>query len=96
MGTVVMTGPSQSNFADAYQELKRRGGAVEVANAHDITDNAERLLSDKAACVEMQQRAAAGVAAMIGALDVTAGALDALLSTSGDHFEPDERLQRAS
>ena len=33
---------------------------------------------------------------MIGALDTTAGALDALLSTSGDHFEPGERLQRAS
>ncbi|MGI9477149.1 MAG: glycosyltransferase N-terminal domain-containing protein [Hyphomicrobiaceae bacterium] len=96
MGTVVMMGPSQSNFADAYEELKRRDGVVEVSNDRDIADNAGRLLSDEAARTEMQQNAAAGVAAMIGALDTTAGALDALLSTSDDHFEPGERLQRAS
>jgi len=96
LGTIVMTGPSQYNFADAYQELKRRNGVVEVSSEQDIAASAAHLLTDDAARSELQQCAAAGVAAMVGALDTTAIALDTLLSTAGEHSKPDERLERAS
>ncbi len=95
MGTVVMTGPSQYNFTDAYNELKRRGGAVEVGDAPDIARCVEHLLTDDVVRKEMQQAAAAGVAAMVGALDTTATALD-LLIPAGGPSKTDERLKRAS
>lgn len=95
MGTVVMTGPSQYNFTDAYNELKRRGGAVEVGDAPDIARCVEHLLTDDDARKEMQQSAAAGVAAMVGALDTTATALN-LLIPAGGPSQTDERLKRAS
>ena len=95
MGTVVLTGPSQYNFTDAYDELKRRGGTVEVANEADLARCVERLLTDDAARRDMQQAAATAVANMVGALDTTGAALEALLS-AGAISKTDERLKRAS
>ena len=96
LGAAVLTGPSQYNFADAYDELKRRGGIMEVTNADDIAAAAEQLLSDVAARAELQRHATAAVDAMVGALDATATALAELLGPAGGRTKPDERLQRAS
>ncbi len=95
-GTAVLTGPSQYNFADAYDELRRRGGIVEVHGAADIAAATEQFLGDDAARHVLRKSASESVAAMAGALAATADALAALLPTSGDDSEPGERLKRAS
>ncbi|MFT5509749.1 MAG: 3-deoxy-D-manno-octulosonic-acid transferase [Hyphomicrobiaceae bacterium] len=94
--TAVLTGPSQYNFADAYGELRRRDGVVEVLNAQDISLTTERLLTDDAARAQLLSNAANGLDAMVGALKVTAAGLNALLPAPEDTTEPDERLTRAS
>lgn len=94
--TAVLTGPSQYNFADAYNELRRRGGVIEVRNASDIAAATQRLLQDDASRQELHERASQSLASMTGALEATAEELLALLAASGDDSEPGERLQRAS
>lgn len=94
--TAVLTGPSQYNFSDAYRELRSRNGVVEVGGADDIASTTDRLLTDDAARSELLANAASALAAMIGALDVTATALNELMPLTDDDTEPDERLKRAS
>lgn len=94
--TAVLTGPSQFNFSDAYGELQAREGFVEVRNADDIASTTDRLLTDSAARAELLANAANALAAMIGALEVTATSLNDLMPPTDDDTEPDERLKRAS
>lgn len=79
LNAAVLTGPSQFNFADAYGELTRRGAVRVVQNANDVATEALRLLLDDDARQQIIADANKGVAAMVGALEATADALDALL-----------------
>ena len=96
-GTAVLTGPSQYNFADAYGELRRRSGVIEVHNSAQIGASIEHLLGDEEALRSLQNSAADSVNAMAGALDVTAETLvDLLPPAARESTEPDERLKRAT
>ncbi|MEW5965084.1 MAG: glycosyltransferase N-terminal domain-containing protein [Pseudomonadota bacterium] len=89
-GAAVLTGPSWSNFKDAYAALIRHGGAIEVKDAAEMAAALARLAGDRGELTRMQSGAEAALATLAGALERTADALDALLP--GD----DERLRRAS
>lgn len=96
-GTAVLSGPSQYNFADAYGELRRRSGVIEVHSPAQITAAIERLLGDEEAFRALQGNASDSVEAMAGALDVTTETLVALLPVDPvEGAEPDERLRRAT
>jgi 3-deoxy-D-manno-octulosonic-acid transferase len=94
--SAILTGPSQFNFRDAYQELRRRNGAIEVSDAAGLAAAAKQLLTDTTAFDAQLRNAEAGLEAMVGALGMTADALDALLPDPGDHNRSSERLKRAS
>lgn len=92
----VLTGPSQYNFVDAYDELRRRGGIVEVRSAADIAAATQRLLQDDASRQELLESASQSLMAMTGALTATGEELLALLAASDSAPQSGERLERAS
>jgi 3-deoxy-D-manno-octulosonic-acid transferase len=94
--SAVLTGPSQFNFRDAYRELGRRHGMIEVSDAAGLAAAVKHLLTDATAFEQQLHDAAEGLAAMVGALAVTADALDALLPDPGWRNLSGERLQSAS
>lgn len=90
-GAAVLTGPSWSNFKDAYAALIRHGGAIEVKDAAAMATALARLAADRGELARMQSGAETALATLAGALERTADALDAMLP-GGD----DARLRRAS
>lgn len=94
--TAVLTGSSQFNFTDAYNELRQRGGMVVVRDASDLAAAATQLLTSSGERQKVLDNAAAGLASMVGALDVTADLLDELVGSPRDESRPDEDLKRAS
>ena len=74
-GVMVLTGPSKSNFADAYRVLMQHKAAVEVNSAEEIASAAGGLLADEAAMTETRQRATQALATAAGALPRSRDAL---------------------
>ena len=97
LNVAVMSGPSQFNFADAYDELKRREAVVEIGNADELATEASRLFLDAVRREEVLRNAALALDAMVGALEVTTNALTALLVDPEPVPRPsNEGLKRAS
>jgi 3-deoxy-D-manno-octulosonic-acid transferase len=89
LGAVVLVGPHQQNFPDAYDALIKNGGAIVVRSAEEIAGAARKLLSDEAALDSMRNRANAALATISGALPRT---IEALLQ----YLPGEEGLARAS
>jgi 3-deoxy-D-manno-octulosonic-acid transferase len=68
LGAAVMTGPHWRNFADAYDELLRAGGAVQVSDAQSLANTALLLLENAQARGRIMSRAEGAVARLGGAL----------------------------
>src|SRR6478609_816627 len=89
LGAAVVTGPHWRNFADAYEELFRSGGAVQVSDAHGLATAALLLLEDAQARGRMMARAEGAIASMGGALPRTIAELEQFMP-------PKATLQHAS
>ncbi|MGI9524101.1 MAG: glycosyltransferase N-terminal domain-containing protein [Hyphomicrobiaceae bacterium] len=86
----VITGPDQSNFADAYRLLFDCHGAREVCDEEQLSEAVNQLLRDDVERARTNREAQAALEQMSGALDRTVAALLPLLP-------PDDRgLKRAS
>jgi len=79
-GVMVLTGPSHSNFADAYRVLLQHKAAIEVDSAEEIAEEAGRLLADEAAMADIRNRATQALATVAGALPKSRDALLDMLS----------------
>jgi 3-deoxy-D-manno-octulosonic-acid transferase len=79
LGAGVITGPHWRNFADAYEELFRSGGAVQVSDAHGLATAALLLLEDAQARARMMARAEGALTRMSGALPRTIAELERFL-----------------
>jgi 3-deoxy-D-manno-octulosonic-acid transferase len=88
-GAAVVTGPSWSNFADAYGALLARGGAHEVRSADALASSVLALAGDPAELERVRARASEALQSLSGALQRTLEALLALVPG-------DEGLKRAS
>jgi 3-deoxy-D-manno-octulosonic-acid transferase len=89
LGAAVITGPHWQNFADAYKELLRAGGCVQVSDAQSLATTALLLLEDAQARERMMARAEGAIARMGGALPRTIAELERFLP-------PKATLQHAS
>jgi 3-deoxy-D-manno-octulosonic-acid transferase len=89
LGAAVITGPHLRNFADAYEELLRAGGCIQVCDAQSLATTAMLLLEDAQARGRMMTRAEHAVARMSGALPRTIAELERFLP-------PKATLQHAS
>ena len=89
LGAAVITGPHWRNFADAYEELFRSGGAVQVSDAHGLATAALLLLENAQARGRMMAHAESALARMGGALPRTIAELERFLP-------PKATLQHAS
>jgi 3-deoxy-D-manno-octulosonic-acid transferase len=89
LGAAVMTGPHWRNFADAYDELLRAGGAVQVTDAQSLANTALLLLENAQARGRIMSRAEGAVARLGGALPRTISELEQFLP-------PKATLQHAS
>jgi 3-deoxy-D-manno-octulosonic-acid transferase len=89
LGAAVMTGPHWRNFADAYDELLRAGGAVQVSDAQSLATTALLLLENAQARGRIMSRAEGAIARMGGALPRTIAELEQFLP-------PKATLQHAS
>jgi len=89
LGAAVMTGPHWRNFADAYDELLRAGGAVQVSDAQSLANTALLLLENAQARGRIMSRAEGAVARLGGALPRTISELEQFLP-------PKATLQHAS
>jgi 3-deoxy-D-manno-octulosonic-acid transferase len=89
LGAAVMTGPHWRNFADAYDELLRAGGAVQVSDAQSLATTALLLLENAQARGRIMSRAEGAIARMGGALPRTISELEQFLP-------PKATLQHAS
>jgi 3-deoxy-D-manno-octulosonic-acid transferase len=79
LGAAVITGPHWRNFADAYEELFRSGGAVQVSDARGLATAALLLLEDAQARGRMMVRAEGALTRMSGALPRTITELERFL-----------------
>lgn len=79
LGACVLTGPNWRNFADAYEDLLRTAGCIEVKDADGLREAALSLLEDDGARATMMARAEAAIARMGGALPLTIAALERFL-----------------
>jgi 3-deoxy-D-manno-octulosonic-acid transferase len=79
LGAAVMTGPHWRNFADAYDELLRAGGAVQVSDAQSLATTALLLLENAQARGRIMSRAEGAIARMGGALPRTISELEQFL-----------------
>jgi 3-deoxy-D-manno-octulosonic-acid transferase len=79
LGACVLTGPHWRNFADAYEELLRVGGARQVSDAESLSAATLSLLDDPKARAAMMARAEAAIARMGGALSRTVSELERFL-----------------
>ncbi|MGH6825513.1 glycosyltransferase N-terminal domain-containing protein [Methyloceanibacter sp.] len=79
LGAAVVTGPHWRNFADAYDELLRAGGAVQVSDAKDLATATLLLLEDAQARGRIMSRAESAIARMGGALPRTISELEQFL-----------------
>lgn len=92
-GVMVLTGPSHSNFADAYRVLLQHKAAIEVDTAEEIAEEAEKLLADESAMAEIRTRATQALATVAGALPRSRDALLAFLEPHA--LEPQAEPDRA-
>ena len=74
-GAAVLTGPHWQNFADAYQVLIEKGGAIEVRSAEEIAAAARDLYCNETKLAGMRTRANSALATISGALPRTVEAL---------------------
>ena len=89
LGAAVVTGPHWRNFADAYDELLRAGGAVQVSDAQSLATTALLLLENAQARGRIMSRAEGAIARLGGALPRTIAELEQFLP-------PKATLQHAS
>jgi 3-deoxy-D-manno-octulosonic-acid transferase len=80
-GAAVVFGPHVWNFRDTAARLLEVGGAVQVADEHELHSAVERLLGDPAERARMGDRARAFVHQQQGATDRTLALLDPLLAS---------------
>jgi 3-deoxy-D-manno-octulosonic-acid transferase len=85
-GAVVITGPSWTNFGDAYRTLLETGGAVEIQDASSLATASHSLLTVDARRDAMRLAGAAALSQLTGALTRTLDAIAEMLSkpTAGD------------
>ncbi|MFN3483757.1 MAG: 3-deoxy-D-manno-octulosonic acid transferase, partial [Rhabdaerophilum calidifontis] len=83
LGAPVLHGPEIANFRDVYAALAGAGGAIAVADAASLAEEAARLLADPAACRRLTDAAREVVARSEGALARTLAALAPLLPEPG-------------
>jgi len=69
VGTPVLIGPHTYNFADATRLAVEAGAAVQVGDAPELLQSAQKLLNDAGALAEMQKQGMQFVAAHQGATD---------------------------
>ncbi len=86
----MITGPDQSNFADAYRELLSNHGAVQIEDAATLAEAVKLFLSDDVERARIGKGAASALQSLSGALQRTTDALLPLLP------EEDRGLRRAS
>jgi 3-deoxy-D-manno-octulosonic-acid transferase len=86
---VVLAGPHNDNFADAYRALLRQKGAIEVRGAEELAAAVLRLLHDEGELTRMRAGAQAALQALSGALDKTVEALLELLPAGAGHLHAD-------
>ncbi len=75
-GAAILSGPSQTNFQDAYRTLEHHQAMHTVTTADDIASKVAALLEDETEITRMQSGAVDALASLEGALEKT---LDALL-----------------
>lgn len=75
-GAVVLTGPSQHNFDDAYRALLTAGGAAQVTSSDEIAEKILQLMAEPGALADMRAKASRALESLAGALGRT---LDVLL-----------------
>lgn len=89
-GTNILTGPDQSNFADAYSALFQNKGAIEVKSADELAGAVSEIFMSPDQAKQLSEGAVAALSSLSGALEKTVDALLPLLPT-------DQRdLKRAS
>jgi len=69
VGTPVLIGPHTYNFADATRLAVEAGAAVQVGDAPELLQTAQKLLNDAGALAEMRRQGVQFVAAHQGATD---------------------------
>ena len=79
-GKPVLFGPHMDNFREVAQVLTSEGGAVEVADFHDLVSAFDRLLADGNSAKEMGRRARKSVESRTGCVTRTVSKLRDLLS----------------
>jgi 3-deoxy-D-manno-octulosonic-acid transferase len=88
--TAVITGPHHRNFAQEYETLLKRRGAIVVNSADDLAEAVKTLLSGDVELARSRQAANDALDQLSGALDKTVAALLELVPTK------DGNLKRAS
>lgn len=76
LGSAILHGPEVGNFADVYEELDSREGALEVGGVEELAAALARLLSDSRSLREMARTAGEVVDAYGGACDKIMQALE--------------------
>lgn len=83
-GASVVTGPSWGNFNDFYKALLAAKGAIEVKDGDELTSVLNRLLSSPDELSTLRANAARSIAAMSGALALSAELLLPLLPSPSE------------
>lgn len=78
-GSVVLTGPSCTNFVDVYEGLKSKSAVGVVRSSEELAQNVVELLADEGRLEDLRARGIQAVDDMAGALDLTIAALLAYL-----------------
>jgi 3-deoxy-D-manno-octulosonic-acid transferase len=81
-GKPVLFGPHMDNFREVAQVLTSEGGAVELADFHDLASAFDRLLADGDSAREMGRRARKSVESRTGCVNLTVTKLRHSLSTA--------------
>jgi 3-deoxy-D-manno-octulosonic-acid transferase len=79
LGAAVLSGPHVENFADVYEELRRRGGVRIVEDRDALAAAARELIIDQDIRQALTLKARSAMSEMTGALDRTVDALAALI-----------------
>lgn len=80
VGTPVLTGPHTFNFSDATRLAVEAGAAVQVSDAADLLQVAQKLLNDASALESMRKQGVRFVAAHQGATDKAMEIINKVLS----------------
>ncbi|MEQ8823697.1 MAG: glycosyltransferase N-terminal domain-containing protein [Filomicrobium sp.] len=92
-GSVVLTGPSCTNFVDVYEGLKSNGAIGVVKSSEELAQNVIELLADEGRLEDLRAKGVRAVDKMAGALDLT---VTALLNRLPPRETAEKELDRAS